>query len=129
MTKLKLNDTLLTGIIKLSDGNPGAAVALCDICKVAEEIDTFLSKPKLSGMPYLLLIDSLNIYGTDIYVLYSDICEKNAAKTMAVLRATRLNILEISKLKEACSRQDYSGKDLIPVDEIFEQVKEKYKWI
>lgn len=73
----------------------------------------------------IMNLDSYGIYGTDIYVLYSDICNRQVNKTIAVVRATQLGLLLGSTLKDACGRQDYSGRDLIPVEDLYKQVCEK----
>lgn len=120
MSKIQLSDTGIEVIFKMSGGNPGAIVALTEIFKRGNRIDP---DDFMQGMSSILLLDTYEIYGSAIYVLYSDICEKNLAKMMAVIRATQLGIFSSYILKDACSRQDYSGKKLIPVDELYEKVK------
>ena len=46
-------------------------------------------------------------------------------KTLAVLRATQLGFFDNRTLKDACHRQDRSGKSMIPVDELLLKVKER----
>lgn len=77
------------------------------------------------GMGKILLLDTYGIYGTDIYVLYNDICERNLSKMVAVIRATQLGLFNSNILKDACSRQDYSGRKLVPLDELCQKVKER----
>jgi hypothetical protein len=120
--RIELNDSMFSATMKVADGNPGAATALMSLCSTAEEID-----PQSFGGPLspLLSFDSYGIYGTDVYVLWSDICNKDNAKTLAVLRAVQLGLFKESVLKDACSRQDYSGREMVPVDELYEKVYER----
>lgn len=91
-------------LVQMSQGNPGAAMALADLAEI---------KPD-----YILLIDSYGIKGSDIYVLYSDICGRDVFKMIGVLKATHEGRFDLSILKDACSRQDYSGRALVPVDQL-----------
>jgi hypothetical protein len=120
--RIGLNDTMMSAVAKLADGNPGAAQALMSLSINAAKID-----PQSFGgaLGPLLSFDSHGIYGTDIYILWSDICNKNASKTLAVLRAVQLGMFDERTLKDACSRQDYSGREMIPVDDLYEKVCEK----
>jgi len=120
--RIGLNDTMMSAIAKLSDGNPGAMTALVTLSSDAERID-----PQSFGGPLspLLHFDSYGIYGSDIYILWSDICNKDSSKTLAVLRAVQMGMFEVRILKDACSRQDYSGRDLVPVEDLYNQVYER----
>ena len=120
--KIKLTDTPMSAIAKMSDGNPGAAGVLMQMFAEGGKIDP---DDFMEGMGSILALDSHAIYGTDIYVLHSDICGKELAKTIAVLRAVQLGFFKDSVLRDACSRQDYSGRELVPVEELYEKVKER----
>jgi hypothetical protein len=39
-----------------------------------------------------MLLDSLGIYGPNVWVIFKDVCEQNHARMLAVLRATQLGI-------------------------------------
>lgn len=73
----------------------------------------------------LLILDSNGIYGGDIYILFADLCGKDPVKALAVLRAVQLGILDGAVLADACSRQDYSGRQMVNVDELYRKVKER----
>ena len=81
-------------IAELSQGNPGALHALISIATLAP--DTFET------------IKEYGIKGSDIYVLWSDLCNKNVYQVAQVVKNCPRNILV-----DACSRQDFSGRDLI----------------
>ena len=87
-------------IVKWADGNPGALMFLMTLIEpenfmVAVPIVTQLKKLK-------------SIRGTNLYVLYSDLCNKDLNKVEKLCNDCPAKILE-----DACSRQDYSGKKLI----------------
>ena len=121
MSRIELTDSMIDIATKMSDGNPGALTTIMELVKNGEEIDPMAFG---GGMGTVLLLDTLGIYGTDIYVLWSDICGRNIAGTIAVVRAFQLGFLDKETLVDACSRQDYSGRDMIDVDAYYKQVKE-----
>lgn len=120
--RITINDTMQDIVVKMCEGNPGAMRVLMDIIKNASDIDP---DAIMGGIGTVLLLDSFGIYGTDIYVLWNDICNRELNKTIAVLRATQMGLFESYILKNACGRQDYSGRDMIPVDELYAKLKEK----
>ena len=122
MSKIKLQDSMQDVVVKMSNGNPGAMGAIMEIMSKGKQID---SDDSMAGLGAVLMLDTLEIYGTDIYVLHSDICGRDLAKTMAVIRSTQLGFLNGSILKDACGRQDYSGRELIPVEDLYLKVKER----
>lgn len=121
-TKIQLHDTTMDVLLKMSAGNPGAANVLMQILSEGAKIDP---DSALGGLGAILSLDTHEIYGTDIYVLNSDICGKSLPKMMAVLRAVQLGLFSASTLRDACHRQDRSGKQLIPVEELYLKVKEQ----
>jgi hypothetical protein len=91
-------------IVTMAKGNPGAAMAMINLAQRDPELIDILNKN--------------GIHGTDIYVLYSDICGRDSFKTAAVLRAINEGRFSAAILKDACSRQDYSGREMVPVEEL-----------
>lgn len=120
--RITLNDNVQSAILKMMDGNPGAMSALMSILDDGVKIDP---DSFMGAIAPILTLDTLGIYGTDIYVLWSDICNRETNKMLAVLRGHQLGFLKASILKDACSRQDYSGKKLIDVEDIYKKVCEK----
>ena len=121
-SRIKLTDTAFSAMMKLADGNPGAATAMTGLMSQGEKIDP---DGFMGGVGNLLSLDSHGIYGTDIYVLWSDICNKNNAHMIAILRAVQLGYFKESVLQDACSRQDYSGRELVPISDLYKQVRER----
>ena len=120
--RIKLDDTIVSAVTKMSEGNPGALSTLMEMYSKSPKID---SDDFMQGIGPILSLDSLGIYGTDIYILHNDICERDMIKTLAVLRAVQLGHFNGAILKDACHRQDRSGKSMVPVDELYAKVKER----
>lgn len=122
MSRIQLTDNVITMITKMSEGNPGSMNVLMEMLKPeSKEIDP---DNFMGGIGKVLSLDTLEIYGTDIYILHNDICDGNMVKTFAVLRAHQLGFLNGPLLKDACHRQDRSGKQMIDVDGLYNKVKE-----
>ena len=113
-------DSIIQCVTKLADGNPGAASCLCRLLEI-----TFKNPHNLpiNGANMLLLLDRWGIYGTDIYVLWNDICDGDFVKVLELLSATYLNLLNPAVLADACSRQDRSGKSLINIEQVVRNTK------
>ena len=85
-------------IILLADGNPGALTFLMAL--LTEHLD--------KGLPIMHKIEQTGIKGTDLYVMYSDLCNKDFDKIKTLCEKCPNDILI-----DACSRQDYSGRELV----------------
>ena len=122
MGKLSLDMSIAQCMIVMADSNPGAAVAIMNIMQQTSAIDP---DNALGGIGYVMDLDEMGIYGTDIYVLYSDICNKELPKFLAVLRAKQLGLLDTYVLQRACARQDLMGKTMINVEDLYQKVRER----
>ena len=98
MAKIKLDDTLMTILLKLTEGNPGAATVLVKIVKEADTIDPDAS---LGHLAILLDLDTLEIYGSNIWILYKDICGQSIKHFIATLRAWQLGFISALTIKTA----------------------------
>jgi len=88
-------------LVKLSGGNPGAIN-----CLVGMLSPSILIPAKATEILHYL--NEYNIKGTDVYVLFSDICERNYDLMHYLCTQVPQKLLV-----DACSRQDYSGKGLV----------------
>jgi hypothetical protein len=86
-------------IIQWSQGNPGALTFLM-----------LLQQPfNTQVFTIMLKLESAkSIRGTNLYVLWSDLCGRDMDKVEALCKNCPNDILE-----DACNRQDYSGCDLV----------------
>lgn len=102
MSRINLMDDAMSSIIKMVEGNPGAIKAVMDLMEKADSIDP---QAALGGLGVLLALDTHEIYGTDIYILYSDKCDRDARKMLMLLRSVQLGLLPESKLQQMAGDQ------------------------
>ena len=87
-------------LIKLSNGNPGAITFLLEMLKDENILYANILFKKLENCP--------TIVGSDLYVLWNDLCEKKPYLVACLCEFCPNDILI-----DACSRQDRSGKELV----------------
>lgn len=106
MSRIGLEDNLISMVAKMSEGNPGAATAIMEILENHDKIDP---QGALGGVGAIMILDTFGIYGTNIYVLWSDKCNRDTRKMLMLLRAVQLGFMPESRLVEISndqSRQD-----------------------
>lgn len=102
MNRLELTDTGVDMLMKMAEGNPGAISAMTTIL---EKHDTIDPQAALGGIGAIMSLDDYEIYGTNIYILYSDKCGRDIRKMLMIMRATQLGFLSPNKLKEMANDQ------------------------
>ncbi len=96
-----MKDHNVADLLSWINGNPGAMTFLTDLLKYND---------KNISVPIILKLNNLkSIRGTNLWVLWSDICHKNMNTVYKLLTSDCPN----SVLEDACSRQDYSGTRLV----------------
>jgi hypothetical protein len=103
-SRINLSDTFMTAMIKMADGNPGAINALMDLSLASPTVD-----PESAMGPYapLLSLDTHQIYGSAIWILYKDVCKQNARTMLMLLRAVQLGLFSEGALQRL-SQEDRS---------------------
>lgn len=96
--RITATDNAQSAIMKLAEGNPGALSVCCQLYKEAERIDP---DAIFGGLSVLLSLDSFNIYGADIWMLYKDVCRESLVDVCAVLRGVQLGIVPLTTLQHA----------------------------
>ena len=89
-------------IMEWSQGNPGAMTFLMEVF-FSDDTDFFTARAVEKAIR-----NCPTLRGTNLYVWYSDICEKDLSKIRETVENVPSEVLE-----DACSRQDYSGKKII----------------
>ena len=115
MSRIRLTDNVRDMLIKMSDGNPGALVAMMDIMKYNSIIDP---QSAFSEISTILALDTAEFYGEKIYILYNDQCERDARSLIMLMRAKQLGILNYEKLESIAN--DSMRKIRLTVDEMNE---------
>jgi hypothetical protein len=97
MGRITLNDTSLDAIMKMADGNSGALQAIILIIEKHKQIDP---QALMGGIGALLSLDDHEIYGSSIYILFNDKCNRDVRRMLMLMRATQLGFFSHLKLKE-----------------------------
>ena len=126
MSRLELSDTGMDVIVKMADGNPGAITAMADIMANHEEIDP---QAVMGGLGAIMILDTWEIYGTDIYVLWNDKCNRDVRQMLMLMRATQLGLFSHTKLQEMAGDQmrqvNLSDEEMAELDEkVCEQLED-----
>ena len=117
-TRIELSDSTMEVVKKISEGNPGAASVCIKLLQQGATVDP---DGMFGGLGCLLSLDSHAIYGASVWMLYKDVCKEDLVKTIAVLRAVQLGLLDENKLIHAIGNY---GKG-IDVNATYDQVKER----
>ena len=102
MSRISATDTVQDVFIKMCDGNPGGLTAMMDIFENYAAIDP---QSMLGGLGVIMTFDDMGIYGTDIYVLWSDKCDRNIRNVAVLMRAVQLGLFPRSELVEMAKDQ------------------------
>lgn len=102
MSRLNLTDSFMDAVVKMSDGNPGAATAIAETTKVAESIDL---QNAFGWMGFLFALDTHEIYGSSIYVLWNDKCQRDCRRMLVLLRAVHLGLMRATRLQRLAADQ------------------------
>lgn len=103
MSRIGLKDSTTDLIVKMAEGNPGAVSAIVYILEGGSRIDP---QAAMGGMGKVLLLDTWEIYGEDIYTLWNDKCERSLRKMLILMRSCQLGNFSNSKLKAMASDKE-----------------------
>ncbi len=117
MTRIELHDTTVDVVVKMSDGNPGAMTAIAALLKESKEIDP---QSAWGGLGPLLSLDTLGIYGTDIYILWNDKCGNDTRRFCVLLRADQFGMLPPHDIQNMAADQmrqvNLTGEEWAKID-------------
>lgn len=116
--RISLEDSKMTMIVKLSESNPGACTVILETIEKGSRIDPDSAFGQISSM---IMLDEYGIYGSRIWMLYKDVCNKNITSLSAILRAVQLGKLSEDVLNHAI---DNNG-DSIDINNIVDIVKKE----
>jgi len=68
----------------MSDGNPGSLTALMHLLDNGATIDP---DGFMGGLGAIMSLDTLEIYGHEIYMLWDYVCNRDTGKMIAIIRA------------------------------------------
>jgi len=117
MCRIQLEDSAIDMVTKMSDGNPGAITAMMEIIAKHDSIDP---QAAMGGIGAILILDTWKIYGSDIYILFNDKCNRDVRKMLVLLRAVQLGHLSETKLRQMASDQmrevDLTEQEWLDID-------------
>lgn len=112
--RITLQDTSLDMITKLAEGNPGAVVAVIEMMKSAPVVDP---DSAFGAFAPLFDLDTLDIYGSRIHVLYKYVARGDVVLVLGLLRAVQLGHMGESELHAAIANPreftDERGQQLL----------------
>jgi hypothetical protein len=98
--RIKLDMNMADCCAELARGaggyNPGAIRVCINLAQLTPMVDPDAS---MGGFAHLLSLDTLEIYGSDIWLLFKDICGEDTARMIAVLRGWQLGIATRDEIK------------------------------
>jgi hypothetical protein len=112
MSRITLEMSVTEAITKMSDGNPGAIMALASVALKNKKIDPYSAFGEFSS---IISLDTYGIYGTEIYVLFNDKCGSDIRKFIMLLRATQMGFFDTRKVqnlaKDQCRSLEITDKE------------------
>lgn len=104
-------------VYAITEGNPGAIRVVMELIEKGPKIDP---DNALGPIGPLLNLDTLDCYGSRIWMLYKDVCGQDLVKVEGVLRAIGFGYTSDAAVNAAI---DGTGK--IDVDALLTQVRER----
>lgn len=103
------NDNALDALVKLWDGQSAALDVMLALLERSALIDPDNAS---EGFGAVLALDSLGIYGRDIWKLYSEVCSEDLILMVALMRAAQLHIISAASLKNELRNPGHTGLNL-----------------
>lgn len=100
MSRIELFDTTEDVLVKMSEGNPGALTVLIGLATQGAEFDP---KSALGGLGPILALDEAGIYGSQIWVLYKDVCGESLETLTLFLRSVQLGYTDRQTVIDAAN--------------------------
>lgn len=123
MSRIKLQDNLMDVVTKMSDGNPGAITTLMQMLQPTAQV---IDPDSIMGtLGKIMNLDTLEVYGIDIYILWNDVCNRDMVKMFTVLRAQQLGFISAELIREISADQNRSKLDKIDIEALHAKVKKE----
>lgn len=119
-SRVQLHKSVIQTIADMSEGNPGALTALFEVIKEGDVIDP---DNAFGGFSVVLTLDTLRIYGSDIWVIFNDVCDRSPVRMIALARSVQLGFCSHSEFKSFV--QAGYGVDKNRIDELVAAVRER----
>lgn len=114
MSKLSSEDNTMDVIMKMSEGNPGATTCLVEILR--KDDWTFGA----DSITMVLSLDTLELYGSKLYMLWNDCCKRDLKTLELVLRNYQMGLLSKEEIHRNLNRGRGTPFDnLKTIEELF----------
>jgi hypothetical protein len=100
-SKIELTDSIQDVLFKMSEGNPGALTVCLGILEHGDKIDP---DDVMGGLGVILSLDSLELYGAKIWMLFKDVCEKELPQMLGLLRGHQLGYVTAAQIHHAVEK-------------------------
>jgi hypothetical protein len=115
MSKLQLTDTILDIMVKMSEGNIGALTCLMEM---ERKQDWYAN---VDSIIMILQLDTLELYGSNLYMLWDNCCDRDLNKMELVLRNWQMGHLTKEEIhKNLNSGRGIPFTNLKSLKELFE---------
>lgn len=118
--RILLDKPLVQCVLDMSEGNPGAITALVTVLEVGSAVDP---DNVFGGFSALMTFDTAGIYGSDIWILYKDVCNQSATRLIALARSAQLGFCSYQELRSFV--QASFSVDQARIDELIAAVRER----
>lgn len=92
--RIELSDSAMDVLYKLSEGVPGAVTVLVEWLHRGADIDPDACHPLIQ----MSSLDDIDLVGSQIWVLFKDVCGHDLRRMLGVLRARQLGYLDTAAL-------------------------------
>ncbi len=116
MSRIKITDNGFDILEKLADGNPGALTALYQFINASygDNGDLYIAR----CFETFFIIDMMELYGSHLYMLWNDCCNRDTKKFLKVIEGYREGKIKKSDLNERIFNVGY-GKSF---DDLLEKI-------
>lgn len=118
MHKVSLGDSLMSGIVKMSEGNPGAT-------EFFTEVVTHDYVGGIPGVVMLMRLDELGIYGDKANTLWNDCCGRDMWVVETMLRNYQNDMITAREI-QAHVEAGIPFQYLVPMEEMFPELMQEY---
>ena len=95
MSKIRLDDQAMEVVVKMAEGNAGAATLVIKL----------LQDDPMNLVTVILALDTIGLYGSKLYMLWNDSCDRNLSKLKDVMEAWRVGEITEESIHKAVSGQ------------------------
>ncbi len=120
--RIKLHMSMPEAFFAMSDGNPGALNVLIAMGTQVPVIDPANVFAQLAGM---MLLDGAGIYGSRIYLLHNDLCDRSMVKVVTILRCIQMGLIPREGVYEWLDQCDTGPTPSINFESYYSALKVK----